>query len=138
FRELFPDLPASEFPFRQEVREERVLLLTEGRAQRIPTPPSMRNHGFHTASICEIVRWLGERAEEAGVNILPGFPVASLLTEGQRVRGVRTVPAGLDRSGEPGGRFEPATDLTARAVVLSEGTRGPLSSAYLDWQGIGS
>ena len=138
FRELFPDLSPAELPFRGEVREEQVLLLTEGRAQRIPTPPSMRNHGFYTASICEIVRWLGERAEAAGVNILPGFPVASLLAEGQRVRGVRTVPAGLDRAGEPGPRHEPATDLTARAVVLSEGTRGPLTSAWLRWQGIGS
>ena len=33
--------------------------LTREQARRIPTPPTMRNHGFFTASICEIVRWLG-------------------------------------------------------------------------------
>src|SRR5690606_30315638 len=119
--------------FRREVTEEQVMLLTEGRAQRIPTPPSMRNHGFYTASICELVRWLGEQAETAGVNILPGFPVESLLVRESRVIGVRTVSAGLDRSGAPGPRHEPATDLTARAVVLSEGTRGPLAGGYLRW-----
>jgi electron-transferring-flavoprotein dehydrogenase len=138
FRELFPGTSVEEFPFRQAVTEEQVLFLTEGRAQRIPTPPSMRNRGFYTASLCEMVRWLGGRAEEAGVNILPGFPVASLLVEDARVIGVRTVPAGLDRSGSPGPRHEPATDLSARAVVLAEGTRGPLTGAYLDWQGIRS
>jgi electron-transferring-flavoprotein dehydrogenase len=138
FRELFPEMKDEDFPFRSPVNGEKVLFLTEGRAQRIPTPPSMKNHGNFTASISEVVRWLGEQAEGLGVNILPGFPVDSLLVQEEKVIGVRTTPAGLDRGGEPGARFEPPTDLTARAVVLSEGTRGPLTQAYLKWQGIGS
>jgi len=32
----------------------------------------------------------------------------------------------------------PAMDLTAQVTVLSEGTRGPLTQAFLEWQGIGS
>ncbi|MBW3629244.1 MAG: electron transfer flavoprotein-ubiquinone oxidoreductase [Gemmatimonadetes bacterium] len=138
FRELFPDLKDEDFPFRDRVEGERVMLLTETRAVRIPTPPTMRNHGNYTASISEIVRWLGGKAEELGVNILPGFPVGSLLVERGRVRGVRTAPAGLERSGERGARYEPPTDLTARAVVLTEGTRGALTQAYLEWQGVRS
>lgn len=136
FRELFPDMPIEEMPFRDAVSGERVLFLTESRAQRIPTPPTMRNHGNYTASISEMVRWLGEQAEQRGVNILPGFPVDSLLVEDERVIGVRTAAAGLERSGEPGPRYEAPTDLTARFTVLSEGTRGPLSQAYRDWQNI--
>lgn len=138
FRELFPNLSDSDFPFRQPVDGERVALLTESRAFRIPTPPSMANRGFFTASIAEICRWMGEKAEQAGVNILPGFPVESLLVDGERAIGVRTAPAGLDRSGSPGPRYEPGTDLTARAVVLAEGTRGPLTQAYLKTQSISS
>jgi electron-transferring-flavoprotein dehydrogenase len=138
FRELFPDLKDEDFPFRNPVPGERVLFLTESRAQRIPTPPTMHNSGFFTASISEICRWMGAKAEEAGVNLLPGFPVDSLLVDGDRAIGVRTAPAGLDRSGEPGPRFEPGTDLTARAVVLAEGTRGPITQAYLKAHGIGS
>ena len=38
FRELLPDVPESEWPFRQAVTDEAVYLLTESRAQRIPTP----------------------------------------------------------------------------------------------------
>jgi electron-transferring-flavoprotein dehydrogenase len=138
FRELFPDLKDEDFPFRGRVARERVALLTESRAIPIPTPPTMRNHGHYVASISEIVRWLGERAEELGVNLLPGFPVDSLLVEGSRVVGVRTVPAGRERGGEPGPRYEPPTDLTARCTVLAEGTRGALSQAYMEWQGITS
>src|SRR3954465_12284790 len=69
FRELFPDIRIEELPFRQPVETESVYLLTKRRAQRIPTPPTMHNKGYYTASLCEIVRWLGERAEQAGINL---------------------------------------------------------------------
>jgi electron-transferring-flavoprotein dehydrogenase len=138
FHELFPDLNSSDFPFRQPVRGEAVYFLTEGRAQRIPTPPTMHNAGFYTASICEIVRWLGERAEEAGVNLFAGFPADALLIEGNAVRGVRTTPSGLDRERQPGGDYAEPTDLTAKVTVIAEGTRGLLSQGWLEWQRIGS
>ena len=112
--------------------------MTDTRSVRIPTPPTMQNHGYQIASICEIVRWLGEKAEGLGVNIFTGFPAAALLTEGQRVTGVRTAPSGLSRNGDPGSGYAPPTDITAQITVLSEGTRGTLSQAYLEWQKIKS
>lgn len=138
FRELFPDVPESELPFKGPVEGESVYLMREGSAVRLPTPPSMKNHGNRVASICEVVRWMGGQAEEMGVNVFPGFPVASLLVEGKGVRGVRTAPAGLDREGNPGSGFTPAMDLTAQVTVLAEGTRGPLTQSWLQWQGVTS
>jgi electron-transferring-flavoprotein dehydrogenase len=138
FRELFPDLKTEDLPFRQPVDAEAVYLLTERRAQRIPTPPTMHNKSYYTASLCEIVRWLGERAEEHGINLFAGFPVDGLLVEGNAVRGVRTSPAGLDRQGKPTGNYTEPTDLTARMTIVAEGTRGLLSQAYREWQKIGS
>ena len=137
-RALFPELKDSDFPFRAPVAAERVYYLTDSRALRMPTPPTMQNHGYYLASICEIVRWLGEKAEALGVNIFTGFPAASLLTEGQRVTGVRTAPSGLSRTGEQGTGYTAATDITAQITILAEGTRGTLSQAYLEWQKIES
>ena len=133
-RALFPELDPKDMPFRAPVTAERVYLLTSGRAWRIPAPPTMRNHGNYIASICEVVRWLGEKAEALGVNIFTGFPAASLLVEGERVRGVRTAPSGLDRNGQPGSSYNPPTDIVAKVTALSEGTRGTLAQAYFDWQ----
>jgi len=138
FRELFPDLKDGDFPFRSEVKKEQVLLLTEKGQVRLPTPPPMRNHGNYIGSLCEMVRWLGQKAEELEINVLPGFPVDSLLVDGQRVTGCRTTPSGLKRDGQPGPGAEPPTDLTAKVTVLAEGTRGPLGQAYREWQGIAS
>src|SRR5258708_3621235 len=94
FRELFPDLKDADFPFRGPVTKERVAFLTSRRAFTLPTPPTMHNAGNYVASLCEIVRWLGERAGALGVNGFTGFPAASLLADGRRVAGVRTAAAG--------------------------------------------
>ena len=137
-RELFPELQPSDFPFRQPVPDEAVYLMTERRAQRIPTPPTMHNRGYYTASICEMVRWLGERAEALGVNLFAGFPVDALLVDGQAVRGVRTAPSGLARDGTPGPTYTAPTDLTAKVTVVAEGTRGLLGQAWREWQNVSS
>jgi electron-transferring-flavoprotein dehydrogenase len=138
FRELFPELDDGDFPFRAPVSGERVYVMTRQASLRIPAPPSMRNHGNYIGSVCEIVRWLGEKAEAEGVNIFTGFPAGSLLVDGSRVGGVRTIATGLDRAGEPGSGYMPPTDIVAKLTVLAEGTRGALSQAYCEWQNIKS
>ena len=138
FRELFPDLPITDFPFRGPVTKEAVRLLTSRRAITLPTPPTMHNAGNYVASLCEVVRWLGTRAEGLGVNVFTGFPAASLLVDGERVAGVRTAATGLDRDGRPLANYLAPNDLVAGVTVLAEGTRGMLSQAWLEWQRVGS
>ncbi|HEU4763573.1 MAG TPA: electron-transfer flavoprotein:ubiquinone oxidoreductase, partial [Gemmatimonadales bacterium] len=137
-RELFPELTDADFPFRQQVDGEAVYYMTEKRALRVPTPPTMHNAGNYTASLCEVVRWLGGKAEELGVNVFTGFPVDALLVEGNAVRGVRTTPSGLDRDGTPRGDYQGPTDVTARVTILTEGTRGALAQAWQAWQQVRS
>jgi len=138
FQELFPELSIADFPFRAPVTNERVYFMMGSRAQRIPTPPTMQNHGHYIASLSEMVRWLGEKAESMGVNIFTGFPAASLIMEEDKVVGVRTTPTGLMRDGTPGSGFTPPTDISARITVLAEGSRGSLSQAWMENAGITS
>jgi electron-transferring-flavoprotein dehydrogenase len=140
FRELFPDLKDADFPFRGRVTKEAVYLLTPGSKIRLPTPPTMHNRGYYVASLCEIVRWLGAKAEALGVNLFTGFPAAQLLVQGEAVAGVRTAPAGLDREGKPtaGGTGGAANDLVAKVTALAEGTRGLLAQAWCQWQNVPS
>ena len=138
FLELFPGIAFDDLPFRGAVGADSVYMLSESGKRKLPTPPPMRNHGNHVASICEIVQWLGGKAEESGANVFTGFPADSLLVQQGRVVGARTAPAGLDREGKPGSGFMPAMDLAAQVTVLAEGTRGPLSQAWLQSQAVGS
>jgi electron-transferring-flavoprotein dehydrogenase len=138
FHELFPELHDADFPFRGPVEKEAVYLLRAAGRWRLPTPPTMRNHGFYVASICEIVRWLGSKAEVMGVNVFTGFPAASLLVDGRRVVGVRTTATGLGRDGAPLPSYSAPNDLVARITALAEGTRGMLSQAWIEWQQVAS
>src|SRR6266513_6373787 len=138
FRELFPDLKDSDFPIRGPVSKEAVYLLTAEGRWRLPTPPSMRNHGNSVASLCEIARWLGAKAEELGVNVFTGFPAAQLLVRESAVAGVRTAAAGLDRDGKPTPGSTPPNDLVAKVTALAEGTRGVLAQTWCQWQHVPS
>ena len=137
-RELFPDMKDADFPFRGPVTKEAVYLLTAGGQVRLPMPPTMQNHGNSIASLCEIVRWLGAKAEALGVNVFTGFPAVALLTESDRVTGIRTAATGLGRDGQPLSSYMAPNDLSAKVTALSEGTRGMLAQAWLEWQRVGS
>lgn len=138
FRELFPEVTEKKFPFTTPVGDEKVYFLTEKKAFKIPTPPPMKNHGNYVASLCEVTRWLAKKAEELGVQVFTGFPVKGLLVQDNTVIGVHTAESGLDHHGKQLPSYQPPADVTAKVVVLGEGTRGTLSQAFLEWQGIKS
>jgi electron-transferring-flavoprotein dehydrogenase len=122
-----------EMPFYGPVDAEAVYMLTSPKAKmRLPTPPTMRNHGNYVASLSQLGRWLAEQAEEAGAMILPETAAVKLLVQDGRVVGVRTGDRGRGRNGEELGNFEPGSDLVARVTVLCEGTQGHLTGAAID------
>ena len=125
-----------DMPFYGPVHEESVLLLTRNGAIRLPTPPTMRNHGNYVASLSQLGRWLAEHAEAGGAAILPETAADKLLVADGRVRGVRTGEKGRGRDGRPLPNFEPGSDVVARVTVLAEGTQGHLTGAALERFGL--
>jgi electron-transferring-flavoprotein dehydrogenase len=125
-----------EFPFYGRVEAESVYFLTSQLAFRIPTPPTMRNHGNHVASLSQLGRWLAEQAEETGATILPETTGYKLLASDGRVLGVRTGDKGRGRGGEELPNFEPGSDIVARVTVLAEGTQGHLTGVALQRFGL--
>jgi electron-transferring-flavoprotein dehydrogenase len=133
-RELFPDLDESEWPVLWKVEKDAVYLLTRKQALPLkPMPPNFRNHGNYVVSVAQLGRWLGERAEEAGVYVLPETAADKLLVEDRIVVGVRTGDKGRDREGNPLPNFEPGSDVIAKATVIAEGTLGHLTMAAMDY-----
>jgi electron-transferring-flavoprotein dehydrogenase len=133
-RELFPDLDPSDWPVYQEVTKDAVYFLTSKMAVPLkPMPPNFRNHGNYVTSVAKLGRFLGEKAEEAGVYILNETAADKLLVEDRIVRGVRSGDKGRGKEGEELANFEPGSDLVAKATVLAEGTLGHLTGAALDY-----
>jgi electron-transferring-flavoprotein dehydrogenase len=136
-RTLFGDrMRVTEMPFYGEVRSESVYYLTRHQTLRIPAPPTMKNHHNYVASLSQLGRWLGERAEEGGAAILPETSATKLLVEHGRVRGVRTGDKGRGRNGERLPNFEPGSDVVGRVTVLCEGTQGHLTGVAINRFGL--
>ncbi|MDQ2983175.1 MAG: electron transfer flavoprotein-ubiquinone oxidoreductase [Actinomycetota bacterium] len=125
-----------EMPFYDEVEHESVYFLTPKRSLRIPTPPTMKNHGNRVASLAQLGRWLGEQAEEAGAMILPETSATKLLVSGGPVTGIRTGDKGRGKNGEELPNFEPGADILARVTVLAEGTQGHLTGVAMSRFGL--
>jgi len=126
--ELIPDFVEQGAPLESPVKDDDFLYLTKKRAIKSPvTPPPLKNHGYYIVSLNRLTAWLGEKCEEAGVNIFPEFPGAEMLyDERDCVIGVRTGDKGVDREGRRKSNFEPGVDLLAKVTVLGEGPRGSL------------
>src|SRR3954453_12238307 len=136
---LLPDVPESDWPTYGAVPKDTGYLMTKRNWVPLkPTPPPFRNHGNHVTSVAQLGRWLGEKAEEAGVYILPETSGYKLLVEDGKVVGVRTGDKGRGRDGEPLGNFEPGSDVVAKATVLAEGTQGHLTGAAIRHFDLGS
>ena len=127
--ELIPDFVAAGAPLESPVKEDHFLYLTSKHAIRSPiTPPPLMNHGYYIVSLNRLTAWLGEKCEEAGVNVFPEFPGAEMLYDhDDRVVGVRTGDKGIDKEGKRKDNFEPGVDLLAKVTVLGEGVRGSLT-----------
>ncbi len=128
-RELMPDFLAQGCPVDTVVTDDAAWYLTEKRRFVAPiTPPPLKNKGKYIVSLSKICEWLGEKCEEAGINIFPEFPAAEILyDENDAVIGVRTGDKGIDKEGKQKANFEPGVDLIAKVTVLGEGSRGSLA-----------
>src|SRR5438132_10373347 len=110
--ELIPDFVEQGAPLESPVKEDHFLYLTPKHAVRSPiNPPPLNNHGYYIVSLNRLTVWLGEKCEEAGVNIFPEFPGAEMLYDQcDRVVGVRTGDKGIHKDGKPKANFEPGVD----------------------------
>ncbi len=126
--ELLPDWKELGAPLKTPVTEDRLLFLTRTGAMRLPTPPQMHNQGNFIISLGNLCRWLGEQAENLGVEIFPGFAAAEVLyDEAGAVRGVATGDMGVAIDGKHKASYEPGVELLARQTVFAEGCHGSLT-----------
>src|SRR3989441_7923553 len=118
--ELIPDFVEQGAPLESPVKEDHFLYLTRKRAIRSPiTPPPLVNHGYYIVSLNRLTAWLGEKCEEAGINIFPEFPGAEMLyDEKDRVVGVRTGHKAIAKEGKRRANFEPGIEFIAKVTVL--------------------
>ncbi|EPC3542427.1 electron transfer flavoprotein-ubiquinone oxidoreductase [Aeromonas hydrophila] len=133
-KELLPE-SWQQAPLGVEVNDDQVhLLQSDSHALQLPNwavPPRMHNEGSRIISLGNLCRWLGQQAEQLGVEIYPGFTASELIMEAGRVKGVITGDLGLDRAGNPKADHVPGMALLGRYTLFAEGARGHLGKQLI-------
>eukprot|EP00753_Platysulcus_tardus_P005729 PLAT13658.1.p1 GENE.PLAT13658.1~~PLAT13658.1.p1 ORF type:complete len:589 (+),score=267.14 PLAT13658.1:29-1768(+) len=131
--ELLPNWEELGAPLETKATEDRMRVLTETSSYWSPTIPQLHNEGNYIISLGRLVRWLGEQAEAAGVEIYPGFAASEVLyAEDGGVRGIATGDFGVGKDGAAKDTFARGMELRARQTVFAEGARGSCSLEVMD------
>ncbi|MCB1645089.1 MAG: electron transfer flavoprotein-ubiquinone oxidoreductase [Pseudomonadales bacterium] len=134
--ELIPDWQEKGAPLNNPVGEDDVYyLIDDFQGMRLPSwlvPRALHNHGNHAISLANLCRWLGEQAEELGVNIFPGFAASEVLyNEDGSIKGIATGDMGVDVNGEHKSTYQAGYELHAKYTVFAEGCRGHLGKELM-------
>ncbi|CAG04642.1 unnamed protein product, partial [Tetraodon nigroviridis] len=139
--ELFPDWKERGAPLNTPVTEDVFSILTAKHRIPVPLLPGlpMVNHGNYIVRLGNFVRWLGEQAEELGVEIYPLTPQLNinlftslffdkvLFHEDGSVKGIATNDVGIAKDGSPKDVFERGMELHAKVTLFGEGCHGHLA-----------
>jgi electron-transferring-flavoprotein dehydrogenase len=133
--ELFPNWKDLGAPLTTQVTEDLFVFLSETSATEVPyalVPSALKNPGYYTGSLGNLVRWLGQQAEALGVELFPGFAAAEVLyDEAGAVMGVATGNMGVGKDGQPTANFQPGVELRGKYTLLAEGARGNLGKQVI-------
>ncbi|MDJ0917483.1 MAG: electron transfer flavoprotein-ubiquinone oxidoreductase [Woeseiaceae bacterium] len=134
--ELFPDWKERGAPLDTPVKGDTFHhMRSPTKSSKVPgplVPRPMHNDGNYIISVGRLCQWLGEQAENAGVNVFPGFAASEVLydTEG-RVTGVATSDMGIGKDGEKKSSYTPGYELLGKYTIFAEGVRGNLGEQLM-------
>jgi len=134
-KELFPNYEELGAPLNTPVKKDEVYFLT-GEEKSIKTPnwmipKPMHNDGNFVVSLGNVCRWLGEQAENLGVEIYPGFTAAEYIVEDGAVKGIVTGDMGVSAEGEQTDMYMPGMELRGKYTIFAEGCRGHLGKQLI-------
>jgi len=129
--ELFPNWKELGAPLNTEVVVDDIFMFNgEFNSIKVPNmlvPKTMHNEGNYIVSLGNVCRWLGEQAEQLGVEIFPGFAAAeTLYHENGAVKGILIGDMGVSENGEEKDSYMPGMELHAKYTIFAEGCRGHL------------
>lgn len=134
--ELLPNWKKDGAPLTCEVKEDRFLFLNEKSSKSTPDwalPDCFKNHGNYIVRLGEVTKWLGEQAENMGIEIFPGFAASEIVyDENGAVKGVVAGVMGKNRDGSEGADYQPGMELHAKYTIFAEGSRGQLGRQLID------
>jgi electron-transferring-flavoprotein dehydrogenase len=141
FSKLFPDWEnlsdGERPPINQKVTTDTFkVLFGKNSSLAVPEfllPPQIHNGKNYIISLGRLCKWMGDKAQELGVDVFSGFAADELVFDesGKFVKGVATTDTGINKNWEPKSTFQRGMELHAKQIVIAEGARGSLSERVI-------
>lgn len=136
--ELIPDWKERGAPLNTPVTSDSFYWLPNGQ-HAVPAPgfllhfaPELRQQGNYVISLGHLCRWLGEQAEELGVEIYAGFAAESPVFDAEgALTGIQLRDVGIGKDGQAKDTYEAGMHLLGKQTILAEGCRGSLSEQLM-------
>ncbi len=129
--ELIPNWKELDAPIETKVTKDTFGILFKNRLIPVPgvfMPKEIGNHGNYIISLSQLCEWMGEQAEELGVEVLAGIAGDQVIyNEDGSVGGIITGDFGVDKNGKPKDTYMPGIEIKAKQTIFTEGCRGSLS-----------
>ncbi len=133
--ELIPSWRELGAPVKTKVSKNNLYFLGSFFGFKIPEfllPPQMKSKNSYIISLGELCIWLGEKAEELGVEIYPSTPAKEILFDTQgAVAGIITGDIGVNKAGQPKDDYMQGIELRAKYTLFGEGARGSLAKKLI-------
>lgn len=134
--ELIPHWQTLDVPIKTKVCTDKMAwLYSAKKALMLPSwamPKNLHNQGNYIISLGQLCQWLGEYAEQIGVNVFSGFAAVDVLyNEDDSVCGVLLGEKGLTAQGEHKSNHEPSIELRAQFSLFAEGSHGHLGKQLI-------
>ncbi|MBW0454499.1 MAG: electron transfer flavoprotein-ubiquinone oxidoreductase [Candidatus Kinetoplastibacterium crithidii] len=133
--ELLPDHNIANSDILDPVLNESFFYLTKNKSFKISNiliPKCLKNTNCYLVRLGHLVKLLGKKAEELGVDIFTGFAAKNILyNQNQEVCGVKTGDFGIDKYGKKSNIFQEGLEIQAKYTILAEGSRGHLGKEII-------
>uniref|UniRef100_A0A8R1Y352 Electron transfer flavoprotein-ubiquinone oxidoreductase n=1 Tax=Onchocerca volvulus TaxID=6282 RepID=A0A8R1Y352_ONCVO len=133
--ELFPNWKELDAPVHQKVTSQSMAILTKKGRYALPfvRGSPLDNMGNYIVRLGHLVKWLGEKATEMGVEIYPGIAAQEILFhDDESVKGIATTDVGIMKDGAPKKNFQRGMELQAKCTIFAEGCRGHLTNLIME------
>ena len=131
--ELLPNWQELNAPIKTKVSKDELKFLSTKKAFNLPIPKILKNDDNYIISLGHLVKWLGEQAENLGVQVFAGFSAKEAVIENEKLVGVKTMEFGLDKTRKEKEDYQPSIFIKAKYTVLAEGARGSVTKKVIEY-----
>lgn len=116
-----------------KVNNQKFYFFSKSNKFLIPYPKNWKKRNEYIVSLSKLCVNLAKVALDLGVEIFEGIAIYDVIIEDDIVKGVKTVPVGIDKDEIKKDNFVDSINIYAKQIVIAEGARGFVAKKVINY-----